>query len=261
MPRILAIATVIGLAAAVGALPVLSIGSLPRRLYDAMLGMAAGLMLSAATLGLLAHATEMRPGPAGITAVVVGFLVGIGVLLLLERLLPHRHAGGHPHHAEESAADAAEADPERARRQALLMAGAMTLHRIPEGLAIGAGFASGAESLGWLLAFAIGFQNLCEGAVTAAPFGRAGVARGRAFGIVLSTGLVVPVAAGVGALAGRASEAALPLLLSLAAGALVYLTSSEIIPESHSHGNEGAASMGIVAGFLTTLVLRAFVGH
>jgi zinc transporter, ZIP family len=259
--RILAIATVIGLAAAVGALPVLSMGKFSRRLYDATLGVAAGLMLSAATLGLLAHATQIDPGPHGLAPVVLGFLVGIGVLLALERFLPHRHAGGHRDHLDEPGGADADASPDEAKRQGLLMAGAMTLHRIPEGLAIGAGFASGAASLGWLLAIAIGFQNLCEGAVTAAPLGRAGVARGRAFAIVLSTGLVVPFAAAIGALVGRASESALPFLLSLAAGAIVYLTSSEIIPESHSHGNESAASIGLVAGFLVTLVIRAFVGH
>ena len=261
MARVLVIATVIGLATAVGALPVLTVGHLPRRLYDGALGLAAGLMLSAATLGLLAHALEIRPGVSGLVPIGAGFLGGIAVLLVLERLLPHRHARGHRDHLDEAHAPEADVSPERARRQGMLMAGAMTLHRIPEGLAIGAGFASGAESLGWLLALAIGVQNLCEGAVTAAPLGRAGVARGRAFGIVLATGLVVPIAAGVGALIGRASEAALPILLSLAAGALVYLTSSEIIPESHSHGNESAASIGVVAGFLATLVLRAFVGH
>lgn len=261
MTRILLIATVIGLATAAGALPVLSLGSLPRRLYDAVLGVAAGLMLSAATLGLLAHAVEIRPGPSGLAPVVVGFLAGIGVLLLLERLLPHRHARGHRDHLEDSHGRDPGVSPERARRQGLLMAGAMTLHRIPEGLAIGAGFASGAESLGWLLALAIGLQNVCEGAVTAAPLGLGGVPRARALGLVLATGLAVPAAAGIGALIGRASESILPVVLSLAAGALVYLTSSEIIPESHSHGNESAASMGVVGGFLVTLALRAFVGH
>ncbi len=259
MIRILLIATGIGLAVAVGALPVLWVRGLPRKLYDGMLGAAAGLMLSAATLGLLDHATEIAPGPAGIPSLVFGFLAGIGILIVLERFLPHRHAKGHRDHIEEGHGHGVEAAP--AKRHGMLMAGAMTLHRIPEGIAIGAGFASGAESLGVLLAVAIGFQNLCEGAVTAAPLGRAGVGRGKALAIVAGTGLVVPVAAAGGALAGRASEGALPFLLSLAAGALVYLTSTEIIPESHSHGNESAASIGIVAGFVATIVVRSLVGH
>ena len=245
-----------GLATGVGAVPLFIYDTLPRRAYDALLGVGAGLMLSAATLGLLGHALEgvQQQGEVSmprLAAIGFGFLCGAGLLFALDRFLPHLHAGGHPEHAHR--------DPD-ARRQALMVTGAMTLHRIPEGFAIGAGFAHGGTSLGVMLTVAVAFQNACEGVVMSAPLRKGGMARWRSFLMVTSTGLALPVAAAAGALI-SAHQAALPFLLALAAGALIHVVSNEIIPESHSHGNEGTATLGLVLGFLGVVMLQALTGH
>jgi len=230
----------------------------PRRVYDAVLGMGAGLMISAATLGLLQAALErVRPGGHldawALILVLLGFAVGVLVLILLERL-PHQHAGGHREHIGQ-----AERGVEAQR--GMLISGAMTIHRLPEGFAIGAGFAAGlTHTLGWVLAVAVAFQNVCEGAVMAAPLRQAGWGRIKTFLAVSATGLVVPVAALAGYLAGTQLAALLPFTLALASGALIYLISNEIIPETHSHGNEGVATLGIVVGFAVT-ILVASLGH
>jgi len=259
LPALVA-AGIAGLATGMGALPLFFYDTLPRRAYDALLGACAGLMLSAATLGLLGHALEaVRDGGAvsvpQLCAVAFGFLTGAGLLFALDRYLPHLHAGGHPHHAHEQG----KGDPD-AHRQAMMVIGAMTLHRIPEGFAIGAGFAHGGTSLGMLLTVAVCFQNACEGIAMSAPLRKAGVARGKAFALVTSTGLALPIAALGGALL-SVHPATLPFLLALAAGALIYVVSNEIIPESHSHGNEGTATLGLVLGFLAIVILQALTGH
>jgi zinc transporter, ZIP family len=243
-----------GLATGAGALPLFLWDTLPRRAYDALLGVGAGLMLSAATLGLLGHALEGvrvdgELSVRHVLAIAVGFLAGAGLLFALDRFLPHLHAGGHPEHG----------DPD-ARLQGTMVVGAMTLHRIPEGFAIGAGFAHGGASLGMLLTVAVAFQNACEGVVMSAPLRKGGMARWRAFLLVTSTGFALPVAAVAGA-ALSTRPAALPFLLALAAGALIYVVSNEIIPESHSHGNEGTATLGLVLGFLGVVLLQALTGH
>jgi len=140
----------------------------------------------------------------------------------------------------------------------------MTLHRLPEGFAIGAAFATergAAAALGILLTLAVGFQNMCEGLVMMAPLVHGQMARPRAVGLVALTGLPVPVAAAAGYLFSEQLGGALPFVLALAAGTLITLTSNEIIPETHGHGGELPATVGIVLGFLITIVLRSTLGH
>jgi ZIP family zinc transporter len=249
---VLVIATLTGLTTGLGVVPFFFRTTLPRRLYDAVLGMGAGLMLSAATLGLLGAALERvraagRLDAGALAQVVCGFAAGVLMLIALERL-PHEHAGGHPEHAEHA-------------RQGLLISGAMTIHRLPEGFAIGAGFVGGTtRSLGWVLAIAVAFQNACEGAVMGAPLRHAGWSRARVLGAVTATGLATPIAALAGYGLGAHIGGALPFFLALAAGALIYLISNEIIPETHSHGNEGLATLGLVCGFVITVTVIALGG-
>ena len=137
----------------------------------------------------------------------------------------------------------------------------MTIHRLPEGFAIGAGFgAADATSIGWVLAVAVAFQNVCEGAIMGAPLRLAGWSRTRCFLVVSATGLTVPLAAVAGWFAGVHAGRMLPFALALASGALIHLISNEIIPETHSHGNEGLATLGLVAGFAVTIVVTS-LGH
>jgi zinc transporter, ZIP family len=264
-------ATLTGLMTGLGVVPFLFRETIPRRLYDAVLGMGAGLMLSAATLGLLAEAVhEVRHDGhlelLALVEVLVGFGAGVLMLIIMERTIPHQHAGGHRehitrHHEALDSVHPHEHEHHEKVRQGLLITGAMTIHRIPEGFAIGAGFASGpAGALGWVLAVAVGFQNACEGAVMGAPLRHAGWSRGRVLGAVSATGLATPIAAIVGYFAATYAVSVLPFFLALASGALIYLISNEIIPETHSHGNEGLATLGLVCGFALTIVVMS-LGH
>jgi ZIP family zinc transporter len=261
-------ATLTGLATGLGALPFLFIRELPRRVYDGVLGLGAGLMLAAATLGLLAEALAgVRTAGGGLDGgrlalVIGGFTCGVAIAVVMDRLIPHRHASGHHQHlGHEPGHDHHDRHPGAAdSRRGYAIVGALTIHRIPEGLAIGAGFAAVEHPrLGLLLAIAVGLQNACEGIVMAAPLRQGGVPAGRSTAIIMLVGLATPLAALVGgALAGRTAPT-MPFILALAAGTLIYLTSNEIIPESHSHGFEGTASSGVVAGFLLTILLKALL--
>jgi ZIP family zinc transporter len=252
-----------GLATALGAVPFLFVRELPRRLYDGILGLGAGLMLAAATLGLLGEAVrDVRVDGvldgARLLMVVVGFAGGVALAAAMDRLIPHRHAGGHHQHLGHQPGHDHHDHDEREARRGYAVVGALSLHRIPEGLAIGAGFAMGGPShLGMLLAIAVGIQNICEGIVMAAPLRKGGVSPLRGLLVVALTGLAIPAATLLGLWAAELTTRSLPLILALAGGTLIYITSNEIIPESHSHGHEGTASSGVVLGFLLTLVLRA----
>ena len=193
-----------------------------------------------------------------LTLVAVGFLAGVLVANVMDRLIPHSHARGHRQHIALGRRDEHAHDQRVELRQSYAIVGALSIHRIPEGLAIGAGFASGHGSrLGWLLVFAVGIQNICEGVVMGAPLRRSGVSPMRGLLVVAASGLAVPLGALVGQALSSWTFITLPLILALAAGILIYVTSNEIIPESHSHGHEGAASTGLVLGFLLTMLIGA----
>jgi ZIP family zinc transporter len=266
MGNALLAAALTGLATGVGAFPFFFVRALPRRVYDGVLGLGAGLMLAAATLGLLHEALSGIRGPGGIdlrrlALVVSGFISGMAAAALMDRFIPHRHARGHhqhlSHHHDAEEHDDGGIDDHELRRTYLII-GALSIHRVPEGLAIGAGFAASENSrLGILLSLAVGLQNVCEGVVMGAPLRSAGVSASRGLVTVLLTGAAIPAGALVGIVVSSAALAALPFVLSLAAGTLIYVTSNEIIPESHSHGHEGTASTGVTAGFLLTMLISA----
>jgi ZIP family zinc transporter len=271
MRHALVVAALTGLATGLGAFPFFFVRALPRRAYDGILGLGAGLMLAAATLGLLAEALEGVSASAGFDAgrlglVVAGFVAGVGIAAVMDRFIPHRHARGHRQHIAGQAHGHEHHDahdhgaPEDLRRTYLII-GALSIHRVPEGLAIGAGFvASESNGLGLMLSAAVAIQNACEGVVMGAPLRQAGVSPLRGLLIVLLTGSAVPLGALIGHGVSTAAVAALPFVLALAAGTLIYVTSNEIIPESHSHGNEGTASAGVVTGFLLTMLIGALLG-
>ena len=274
MRNALVAAALTGLATGLGAFPFFFVRALPRRVYDGILGLGAGLMLAAATLGLLSEALAGVHTAAGIDTtvlllVVAGFGSGVGMATVMDRFIPHRHARGHRQHIFHDDHQAHEPDhgdghvhtqdaAQEDLRRTYLIIGALSIHRVPEGLAIGAGFdASETHRLGVMLSIAVALQNACEGVVMGAPLRLAGVSPLRGLLIVLLTGSAVPLGALVGHLVSTAAVAALPFVLALAAGTLIYVTSNEIIPESHSHGHEGTASAGVVAGFLVTMVIGA----
>jgi ZIP family zinc transporter len=270
---VLLVSTATGLCTGLGSLPFWFVSSLPRRVYDAVLGFGAGLMLSAATLGLLAESLEMVHGdghgvePIALALVLLGFAAGFAILFTVERLIPHEHAGGHREHLREGAHEheaaggGLVASATRHVRHGLLISGALVFHRLPEGFAIGASFARGeTHPLGFLVAFTVGLQNVCEGMVMAAPLRAGGLRPWRAFLITAATGLTVPVTAAIGFAFSQQVAGAMPFALALAAGSLIGVVSNEIIPETHGHGNEGLATLGIVAGFVFTIVLKVGLG-
>jgi ZIP family zinc transporter len=286
---VLTAALLTGLATGVGAIPVSFFRPLPRRWYDGVLGLGAGLMLAAATLGLLTEALEEVSGPQGLDlsrllTVAAGFVAGVVIAVAMDRSIPHGHARGHHLHLHPDPAPAhhvhviPEPEPDSGRhahphppdhahhrhaggelRRSYFVLGAISIHRLPEGLAIGAGFAVPDNRLGLLLSIAVGLQNVCEGMVMSAPLRQSGLSPLRSLLLVSATGLMVPLGAALGyGLSGLALPA-LPFVLALAGGTLIYVTSNEIIPESHSHGYEGTASAGVITGFLLTMVLGALV--
>jgi ZIP family zinc transporter len=186
----------------------------------------------------------------------------VAIAAAMDRLIPHRHARGHHQHLGHAPGhDHHDRHPSGGEsRRGYAIVGALTIHRFPEGLAIGAGFAAVEHArLGLLLAIAVGLQNACEGIVMAAPLRQGGVAAGRSVLVITLTGLATPLAAIAGSLLGIRTAPTMPFILALAAGTLIYVTSNEIIPESHSHGFEGTASSGVVAGFLLTMILGALL--
>jgi ZIP family zinc transporter len=272
MLHLLAIALVVGSATTLGALPILVSRQVSRGVYDTMLGLGAGLMLAAATMGLLPEALVGVRDGAGLhlhllAVVLAGFGAGVALLFGMDRLIPHAHAGGHQEHLhgheEEAHAHCHHSTvDERARHQGLLIVGAMSLHRLPEGFAIGAGFAvTHAAPLGLMLAVAVALQNAIEGAVMAAPLKRGGLGRAHLLGIVAATGLAVPVAAVAGFYLAEEVPRALPFMLAVGAGALLYLACNEIIPESHSHGNERRATFGLLVGVVAIVLVKVLVGE
>lgn len=271
MFQLVALALAVGFATTLGALPVLATRAISRAAYDSMLGLGAGLMLAAATLGLLPEALDGVRDAGGLHAhlfalVLAGFAGGVALLFGMDRLIPHPHAGGHGEHLHGHEQHDHEhchhpSVDDRARHQGLLIVGAMSLHRIPEGFAIGAGFAAHNAPLGLMLVVAVALQNAIEGAVMAAPLKRGGLGAGRLLSIVAATGLTVPLAAIAGYNLARHIAGALPFMLAVGGGALIYLACNEIIPESHSHGNERRATFGLLFGVVAIMTIKVLVGE
>ena len=234
-----------GLATGLGGIGLLVIRGKPStRTLDGLTGLTAGIMLAASIFSLLIPALDR--GSLG--GVVTGFLLGVGFLAVLDAFVPHIHGRfAEPGH---------EADPRTpARRRAFLMLSALTIHNIPEGMAVGVAFAAGGPELGLPTAIAIGVQNIPEGFAAAAPLLEADVSKRRAIGFAFATGAVEPPAALLAALAAGIAGALLVGGLAFAAGAMIYVVVDELIPEAQSHGNERLATLALVAGFVVMLVL------
>jgi zinc transporter, ZIP family len=226
-----------------------------RRLLDTLLGFTAGVMLAASYWSLLAPAVDLARGdgvPAWLPP-VAGVLAGGLALWGLDKLLPHLHPGetGEPPEG-----------PRTGWRRVTLLFLAVTLHHIPEGLAVGVAFGAAAlgakaATLGTALALAtgLGLQNMPEGVAVAVSMRREGMKPLRSFLYGQSTGLVEPVAAVVGAAIVVAVQAALPYALGFAAGAMIFVVIEELIPECHACGNTDIATLGAIIGFAVMMVL------
>jgi ZIP family zinc transporter len=250
-------------ATAVGALPVFVVQRVSKLQESALLAFSAGIMLAASIFALLLPSLEAgqaltgeRAGSAALTG--LGLALGMGLMLAIDRLTPHEHAVLPPAaqgHASLRGGQGAAAQGAR------LMVLAILIHNVPEGLAVGAAYAGigadAAGSAGASVALAIGLQNMPEGLIVAMALRAMGQSAGRAWGVAALTGLAEPLGAILGLLVLGSVPAFYPLGLALAAGAMLFVISHEIIPETHRNGFESWASVTLLAGFVFMLMLDA----
>lgn len=241
--------SIAALATALGTLPVLLSTQFSQRTYDSMLGFGAGVMLAASSFSLiipaLAAAKSQGSGAWGAGGLVGGgIIVGALILMVIDRIVPHEHF--------EKGLEGPEA---KAMKRVWLFVLAICLHNLPEGLAIGVAYA-GTDPVGALaLATGIAIQDVPEGMVIALALRSVGYGRVTSAGLGVLSGLVEPVMAVLGAAVISLSAAFLPWGLAAAAGAMLYVISHEIIPESHRKGHEAYATGGLILGFVIMMLL------
>jgi ZIP family zinc transporter len=245
---------------ALGAAVVFLFKEINRKVLDTMLGFAAGVMMAASYWSLLAPAIEMAEesgGPSWVPA-VVGFIAGALFLWSIDKVLPHLHLGLPMSEAEGISTT---------WRRSVLLVLAITLHNIPEGLAVGVAFGALAAdipsaTLGGAIALAlgIGIQNFPEGTAVSVPLRREGMSRLKAFWYGQASGLVEPVAAVVGAAAVIVMRPILPYALAFAAGAMIFVVVEELIPESQQGKNTDLATLGVIGGFALMMTLDVALG-
>ena len=228
------------------------------RVQKALLGFASGVMIAASVWSLLIPAIEMSEEQSNIAWVpaAVGFLLGIGFLLLLDTLTPHIHL--------------TEEEPEGIKadlKKTTMLVLAVTLHNIPEGMAVGVTFAgvmTGNTTItlaaAFVLAIGIAIQNFPEGAILSMPLRGEGISRRRAFLYGTASGIVEPIAAFITILLTGLVVPILPYLLAFAAGAMIYVVVEELIPESQSGKHTNIGTIGVAFGFVMMMVLDVALG-
>jgi len=233
---------------ALGAALVFFFKTIEKSVLNAMLGFAAGIMIAASFWSLLAPAIEMAEaqGQTAWLLAAAGFLAGGAFLWGVDRILPHLHIGLEK--------DQAEGIKTRWQRSILLVL-AITLHNIPEGLAIGVSYAYGEGQFGLAVALAIAAQKIPEGSAVALPFYAHGSGRLKALKWATLSGLAQPVAAAAGFHLVAYTHGLIPFGLAAAAGAMVYVASHQLVPESHSEPGRKAPSLALLAGFLFVAIL------
>lgn len=245
---------------ALGATFVFFFNTINRKVLDGMLGMAAGVMIAASFWSLLAPAIEMASETSSqpwLTA-TIGFLAGAGFLYGLDKVIPHLHLGLPKSEAE---------GIKTSWHRSVLLVSSITMHNIPEGLAIGVAFGAVAAGLpsatlagAIALAIGIGIQNFPEGVAVAVPLRREGFSRAKSFWYGQLSGFVEPVAGVVGFFAVTYAKPILPYALSFAAGAMIFVVIEELIPESQYHKNGDLATLGAIFGFAIMMSLDVALG-
>lgn len=246
---------------ALGAALVFFFKKINQKVLDMMLGFAAGVMIAASFWSLLAPAIEMTPEVSNLPKwlpALIGFMAGGLFLALVDKLLPHLHPG--------FPIEKAEGPPTSWRRSVLLVL-AITLHNIPEGLAVGVAFGAVAYGLpsatigaALALAIGIGLQNFPEGTAVSVPLRREGMARGKAFFYGQLSGVVEPIAGVLGALLVLSVQPILPFALAFAAGAMIFVVVEELIPESQLAGNTDLVTIATLVGFSVMMTLDVALG-
>lgn len=245
---------------AIGAATVFMAKDVSRKVLDGMLGFAGGVMIAASFWSLLAPAIEMSEGkdiPAWLPA-MGGFLIGGIFLQGIDKILPHLHIGFPIKEAE---------GIKTSWQRSTLLVLAITLHNIPEGLAVGvafgavaAGFASATLTGAIALTIGIGIQNFPEGLAVSMPLRREGMSRLKSFWYGQLSAMVEPIAAVIGAGAVIFAQPILPYALAFAAGAMIFVVVEELVPESQRGGNPDLATMGAMIGFAVMMTLDVAFG-
>lgn len=245
---------------ALGASMVFFFKTINRKVLDGMLGFAAGVMIAASFWSLLNPAIELAEaaGKEPWVPAVIGFLAGGAFLWAADQVIPHLHLG--------FPREEAEGVPTSWRRSVLLVM-AITLHNIPEGLAIGVAFGAVASGIpeaslaaAIALSIGIGIQNFPEGAAVSVPLRREGMSRRKSFMYGQASGIVEPIAGVIGAAAVMLMHPILPYALSFAAGAMIYVVVEELIPESQLEKNTDIATIGAMLGFAVMMALDVALG-
>lgn len=238
---------------ALGAVLVFAIRELRAWTEDALLSGAAGIMLAASFYSLLqpglALGADLYGGLIALAVVTAGFLAGGLMLWSIDRWAPHEHFHSGP-----------EGPPAPQMARLWLFVIAITLHNFPEGMAVGVGAAGGDASASFALTLGIGVQNVPEGLAVATSLLAAGYRRGTAALVAFATGLVEPLGGLLGASLAWLAESLLPGILAFAAGAMVYIISDEIIPETHRPGHETIATASLMGGLVLMLAFDVLVG-
>ncbi len=245
---------------ALGAAGVFLSKQISRKILDGMLGFAAGVMIAASYWSLLAPSIEISES-LGIPSYIppaVGFLLGGIVLWLIDRLIPHLHM---------NLPDSEIEGPKTSWQRSVLLILAITIHNIPEGMAVGVAFGAaaagipGADIAGAVaLALGIGIQNFPEGLAISAPLRREGVSRIRSWWYGQLSAVVEPIGAVIGAAAVITMRQVLPYALAFAAGAMIYVVIEELIPEAEAGSNTDIATGGAMLGFTVMMILDVALG-
>jgi zinc transporter, ZIP family len=240
-----------GLATGIGALPVLFFKNISNNLFSSLLGAAAGVMLAATAFSLLVPGIHfgnvLWPGN-GIYVVSAGMLLGAFFLHFADNQLPHPHL------------DAVVDTQINSFRKIWLFVIAITIHNFPEGMSVGVSFGSGEMKNGLVLAIAIAMQNIPEGLAVALPLVSLGYNRWRAIGVATATGLVEPVGGLLGITMVTLFQSVLPIAMGFAAGAMLFVISEEIIPETHAKGRSRYATYSLMVGFIVMMIVDNALG-
>lgn len=250
MEMVLLTALGVGGATLIGAIIGFAFKKISHRFSDIILSFAAGVMLSAAVLGLILPSVEYG-GEYGILITVAGIFVGALCLNVIDKLVPHLH--------KMVGADIEQHKNENLNK-VLLFVLAIAIHNLPEGIAAGVGFGAGDVSQALIIAGGIALQNIPEGMVIIGPMLAAGVTPKRTFVCAMITGLVEVVGTLIGYFAVTIASAILPFALAFAGGTMLYVISDEMIPETHAHGSERGATYALLVGFCVMLVTDVLLG-
>lgn len=242
------------MATALGALPALALKNIAQRFEDSLLGFAAGMMLAASAFSLIMPGIEsataiLHSKPLGGSVVVLGLALGVLLMLGLDQFTPHEHDKTGP------------CGPAHERYSRVwLFVFAIALHNLPEGMAMGVSFAEGDMSVGLPLSTAIALQDIPEGLAVALTLRAAGIKASTAVMIAIATGLLEPVGAILGVSLSSGFALAYPIGLGLAAGAMIFVVSHEVIPETHRNGHQTHATIGLMIGFAVMMMLDTSLG-